>query len=422
MRDDSPIARRYIERTPRSAEAYARARRSLAGGTSRQAGHWLPHPLTLVAGRGARLTDLDGLEYLDVINNYTSLVHGHAWPPITAAIEAQVRQGTAWSAGNLPLVELAELVVARVPGIEAVRFTNSGTEAANLALLVARAVTGRHQVLMAKFGYHGSLHEFELGHDGLEGPMTRIARFGDAAAFEQVLEEHGERIAAVFLEPVMGSGGVVAAARPFLERVQQAARRAGALFVLDEVITLRLGTGGLQGLLGITPDLTLLGKIIGGGLPVGAVGGRHEFMRVFQPPEPLVYHTGTFAGNPVTMAAGLVSLRELTAERITVMDRLAERLEGGLRRAGERAGVPVAVNRSGSLLQLFLSERPAAFLPERTDLEAIRRFHLAALNHGLFMAPRGLMALSTVMDEAMIDELGDRAERAMRDVASESRE
>lgn len=414
----SPIVERYLERTQRSAAAYARALRSVAGGTSRQAGHWLPHPLTIVQGQGTRLTDLDGVEYIDAIGNYTSLVHGHAYPPIVAAIEAQVRRGTAWSAGNLPLVELAELIVERVASVDEVRFTNSGTEAANLALLIARAVTGRHQVLMAKFGYHGSVHEFELGHDGLEGPMTRIARFGDAAAFEQVLAEHGDRIAAVFLEPVLGSG-VVAAARPFLERVQAAARRAGALFVLDEVITLRLGMGGLQGLLGIAPDLTLLGKIIGGGMPVGGVGGRREFMRVFHPPAPAVYHTGTFAGNPVTMAAGLVSLRELTAERIAAMDRLAERLDQGLCRAAARVGIPFSVNRVGSLLQVFLSERPAAVLPERTDLDLMKRFHLAALNHGLFIAPRGMVALSTVMDEAEIDESVARAEDAMRDVASE---
>jgi glutamate-1-semialdehyde 2,1-aminomutase len=260
--------------------------------------------------------------------------------------------------------------------------------------------------------------EFELGHRGNEGPMTRIASYGDSAAFEAVLEREGREIAAVFLEPVMGSG-VVAATRDFLERVQDAAHRVGALFVLDEVISLRLGTGGLQGLLGFSPDLTMMGKIIGGGLPVGAVGGKREFMKVFQPPEPRVYHTGTFAGNPVTMAAGLVSVRELTSERIEEMDRLGARLESGLRAAAAAAGLPFSVNRTGSLLQLFFSATPATFLPVRPDVELADRFHLTALNHGLFMARRGMMALSTVLTEALVDEAAARAGAAMRDLARE---
>ena len=413
------IWQQYCDRTPGSAEAYRRASRSLAGGTTRQAGHWLPHPLTIVRGQGATLWDLDGHCYLDIINNYTSLVHGHAYPPVTAAIEAQARLGTAWSANCLPQLELAELLCERVRSVAALRFTNSGTEAANLALLIAREVTGRDKVLMARFGYHGSVHEFELGHFGREGPMTRLGTYGDASSFEAVLAAHGNEIAAVFLEPVMGSGGVVGATREFLEQVQDSAHRAGALFVLDEVVSLRLGTGGLQGLLGFEPDLTMMGKLIGGGLPVGAVGGKREFMRVFDPPEPRVYHTGTFAGNPLTMAAGLVSVRELTPERIETMDGLTIRLQQGLHAAARMAGVPLSSNRVGSLLQLFFSEVLPPFVAERADLPLMGRFHLAALNRGLLLAPRGMVALSTVMTAELVDQAVERAAAAMRDVAIE---
>src|SRR5690606_12087086 len=170
-----------------------------------------------------------------------------------------------------------EAIVARVPGMDLVRFANSGTEAANLALIIARTLTGRHKILMARYGYHGSMMEFESGAFDLPYPSTLTATYNDLASFEAVLAEHGDDVAAVFLEPAMGAGGVIEADDDFLRGVQAAARRAGALFILDEVITLRMSTGGLQAVKGIEPDLTMMGKLIGGGFPVGAVGGKAEF-------------------------------------------------------------------------------------------------------------------------------------------------
>ena len=410
------ILETYRQRTPGSAAAAARALKAVAGGNSRGAAYWPPYPLTIERAAGSTVVDVDGHQYIDMVNNYTSLVHAHAYPPIVEAVARQLPQGTAWTANNPFQTELAECLIERIPAAHSARFTNSGSEAGILALTIARARTGRHKVLMARHGYHGILGEFEAGSFPGRMPQaeqaTYLGIYNDAASFEKILAAHGDEIAAVVLEPVMGAGGVVAATAEFLRRVQAAAEAAGALFVLDEVITFRLAEGGAQALLGIEPDLTMLGKIIGGGFPVGAVVGKREAMRVLEPGPAQVFHSGTFCGNPVTMAAGVVSVRELTAARIERMDQLAARLHERLATHASNLRLPLAINRSGSLLNLsFTSDESSA------GAEATHLFFLAALNHGLMAAPRGLMCLSTVMDEALIDTVAQRAAAAMEDVA-----
>ncbi len=415
----SPIHATYLERTPRSAEAHARAETVMPGGNSRQAGYWAPYPLTIDRAEGVHLWDVDGNRYIDLINNYTAMVHGHAYPPIVEAVARQLRRGTAWSAGNVPQSSLAARIVARVPSVERMRFTNSGTEASALAFTVARIVTGRRKLLMARYGYHGSLLEFETGSFGSEGPLTHLARFNDLHDFEVALAAHGHDIAAVFLEPILGSGGVIPASKAFLHGVMTAARKAGALFVLDEVLTFRFAAGGCQAELGREPDLTMFGKPIGGGFPVGALGGRKELMRIFDPADMKVFHTGTFNANPVTMTAGVVSVRELTADRIAAMETLCGVLKEGLVGAAEKTGLPLSINHFGSCLNLYFSETAPESSIVREDGEIVSRFHLAAMNRGLFLAPRGMIALSTVTTRQHIDEALERAEAAMRDVAAE---
>ena len=415
----SPIHAAYLERTQQSAEAHARAETAMPGGTSRQAGYWAPYPLTIDRAEGVHLWDVDGNRYIDLINNYTAMVHGHAYPPIVEAVARQLRRGTAWSAGNVPQSSLAARIVARVPSVERLRFTNSGTEASALAFTVARIVTGRRKLLMARYGYHGSLLEFETGSFGSEGPLTHLARFNDLHDFEVALAAHGHDIAAVFLEPILGSGGVIPASKAFLHGVMTAARKAGALFVLDEVLTFRFAAGGCQAELGLEPDLTMFGKPIGGGFPVGALGGRKELMRIFDPADMKVFHTGTFNANPVTMTAGVVSVRELTADRIAAMETLCGVLKEGLVSAAEKTGLPLSINHFGSCLNLYFSETAPESSIVREDGEIVSRFHLAAMNRGLFLAPRGMIALSTVTTRQHIDEALERAEAAMRDVAAE---
>ncbi|MYJ73806.1 MAG: aminotransferase class III-fold pyridoxal phosphate-dependent enzyme [Gammaproteobacteria bacterium] len=413
----------YAENTPASAAAQARAERGVVGGNSRGAAYWKPYPLTIERAVGSTLVGVDGREYTDMVNNYTALAHSHAYPPIVEAVTKQVAKGTSWVANNVWQGELAELLIERIPAVESVRFTNSGSEAGILALTIARAITGRNKVLMARHGYHGILMEYEVG--SFPGLMpqwrdnTYLGIHNDAESFEEILAEHGDEIAAVVLEPVMGAGGVFAATSEFLRRVQAAANAAGALFVVDEVITFRLSEGGAQALYGIEPDLTMLGKVIGGGYPVGAVGGKLAHMRVFDPAAAKVVHSGTYCGNPVTMAAGVVSVRELTSERIERMDRLAARLATGLATHASNLSLPLSIKRNGSLMNVFFTADEPRAPGRRGDEQAMHLFFLAALNHGLAVAPRGLISLSTVMDEALVDSVVQRAASAMEDVAEE---
>ena len=415
----STIHATYLERTRSSARSYARACELMPGGTSRQASFWSPYPLTIKRGEGAYFWDIDGHRYLDLINNYTAMVHGHAYPPIVEATRKQIGDGTGWAAANEPQGRLAELIVDRVPSIEQVRFTNSGSEAGALAFTIARIITGRTKLLMARYGYHGSLLEFEIGSFGNEGPLTHLATYNDLADFEAVLSEHGGDIAAVFLEPVMGAGGIIQGEANFLHGVKAAAHKAGALFVLDEVLTLRFAVGGCQAGIDIAPDLTMLGKIIGGGFPVGAVGGRADLLRIFDPADMKVFHSGTFNANPVTMVAGEISLRELTAERIGRMDDLRQSLQSGLADAAKKHGLPLATNHYESCLNLYFSDSVPESSVVRDDAEVMDKFHLACIRHGLFLAPRGMIALSTVIGEDHIAAAIERADAAMRDVAAE---
>lgn len=438
----SKILDTYIKNTPGSAAAQARAERGVVGGNSRAAAYWKPYPLTMERASGTSVFDVDGNEYIDIVNNYTSLVHSHGYPPVIEAVSKQLAKGTAWNANNTWQMELAETLIERIPAMDSIRFANSGSEAGILALTIARAVTGRNKLLMAKYGYHGILLEYEVGtYPGLipqcEG-STYIGKYNDPTSFEQILAEHGDEIAAVVLEPtspgrllqetradiassrepVVSAGGFMSSTHEFLCRVKAAANAAGALFILDEVVTFRLAEGGVQTLYDIEPDLTQLGKVIGGGFPVGAVGGKLEHMKVFDLDAPKAMHSGTFCGNPVSMAAGVVSVRELTAERIDRMDVLAARLSDGLTKHASNLKLPLSINHRGSLLNLFFADTVPGE-PKRQNAKLLELFFIAALNHGLMLADRGVMVLSTVMDKALIDTVVQRAAAAMEDVVDE---
>ena len=415
----SPIMRTYLARTPSSANAYHRAKSVLPGGNTRQTAFWSPYPIFIERATGYELLDVDGHRFIDLNNNYTALVHGHAYPPAVRAVREQIERGSCWAAGSVPQVSLAGQIVDRVPSVEQVRFTNSGTEAANLAFSMARAITGRDKVLMARHGYHGSLVGFESGYTNRPWPLTCLADYNAAESFDRILRDKPGEIAAVFLEPVMGAGGIVPAEPGFLEAVMQSARAAGAVFVLDEVQSFRLASGGLQEKLGIAPDLTLFGKFIGGGYPVGAVGGGTDLMKVLEPEAGSVFHGGTFNGNPISMLAGSVAVEELTAERIDRMDILAGHLGESILSAAGECGLPLTLTRVGSLMNLHFSDRSNAPLARRETGRLISLLHLAALNRGVFMASRGLIVLSTVMTEAVISDVADRIKAAMQDVADE---
>ena len=385
------IFEKYTEKTARSANEHARARKVLPGGETRSVTFFQPYPIDIVAGHGKYLRDIDGNRYLDLVNNYTSLVHGNADPATVEAIRNATSDGTAYASTHESQVALAETICARVESIERVRFTNSGSEANALALRIARRVTRKRRALVFEGAYHGSLPLLTP-----EDTWTTVVPFNDINSLAEELSS-GD-VAAVFAEPFLGAGGVLPNADGILLHVAELARGAGALFVLDEVQSLRNAYGGQQVELGVSPDLTTLGKVIGGGLAIGAVGGRAEILDVLSQnlPNPL-HHSGTFNGQVLAAHAGLATLRGLTPEAISEMNRLAGEVANGIEQVASERGIPVSVTRAGSILNLhFCQIRPKTPQEVRSawspDLGAL---HLALLNEGLYTTPRGMFNLST---------------------------
>jgi glutamate-1-semialdehyde 2,1-aminomutase len=389
------IRERYLERTPGSRALFERALQSLPGGSTRTTVYSPPYPPYLVRGKGARTTDVDGNTYLDLLGNYTSLILGHAHPAVVAAVESQVRRGSAFAAPTEVEVELAEELRRRLPALERIRFTNSGTEATMFALRAARAATGRPAIARFERSYHGT-------HDGVVvGPgvpdairdLTLILPWGDVAAVERALAGRESEVAAVIIEPVQGAGGLRPAEPGFLADLRAYTRRHRILLIFDEIICFRIGPNGAQGVFGIEPDLTTLGKIIGGGYPLAAFGGRAEVMDRFDARrEGALVHGGTFNGNPVAAAAGLATLRELTPEVYAGLDALGERLETDTRAALEAANVRGRITRIASLFEVRLDQ------VEPADC------YLGLLLEGFHLAPRGMGGLSTPITEADVDD------------------
>jgi glutamate-1-semialdehyde 2,1-aminomutase len=397
----------YRSRTPASRALYERAQRVMPGGDTRTGTFFLPYPLFLEGGAGSRVWDADGHEYLDLLSNFTSLIHGHAHPRIVAAITEQAGKGTAHgSAGELQ-VRLAELLTRRIPSLEQVRFCNSGTEATLGAIRAARAFTGRPMILKMEGSYHGS-HDVaavgggsQRGLSPASGAEVLSAAFNDLAECAELIRKHRDRLAAVIVEPVMGAGGCIPAQPAFLAGLRGVTAECGALLIFDEVITLRLATGGAQERYGVRPDLTCLGKLIGGGLPIGAFGGRADIMAAYDPtrPDP-IGHSGTYNGNAETMAAGIVALELLTAERISQINEMGDALRGSLQSILAHADIGAAVTGMGSLLQVHFAGPPVESPRDaaRSDRRLVRLLHLALLGRGVFSATRQLYVVSTTMD------------------------
>jgi glutamate-1-semialdehyde 2,1-aminomutase len=414
------LEERYRSHTPRSAEAMTRARRYMVRGLTRGWGYHRPYPLVAKRGEGPYLIDLDDNRYVDLANNGLSLIHGHAFPPVVDALRAAAGRGSGWLVPSEEQIEFAQMLCERIDCFERVRFTNSGTESGMLAMKVARAATGRPAVLKSIDGFHGSFDDLEVGlYDRPEEPgRVYLAPFGDADAFEQKLAEHGDEIAAVVLEPLLFSGLVTKAPPGFLRRVQEAAQRAGALFVLDDCLMLRLAHGGSAELYGLTPDLTFLGKFIGGGLPMGVLGGRAEVMDVLDPHrEQPLYHGGSFNGNLLSSVTGRVSLEHFTAETIVAMDARADELRVALEAGAAELGLPLSTVAEGSIMGVYLTDALARHDGIFMAGEETQLLHLAALTHGVFIGPGGEIALSSVVSGEALELARTGLLAAMADVA-----
>jgi len=435
----------YPDPQSRSKALYDRALASLPGGNSRTTVFMSPYPIYAARGEGCRVWDVDGNVFIDCINNFTSLIHGHAHPRLVETATRQIALGTAFGLPTESEIDLAELLASRLPAVDQLRFANSGTEAVMMALKAARAFTGRPKIAKCEGAYHGAYDYAEVSLDptpdawGRNAPVSvAYAKgtpenvladvvaipFNDPDAAVSLIREHGAELAGVLVDPMPNRAGLVPADRAYLEALRAVTRETGALLIFDEVITFRLGYHGAQGLWGIDPDLTTLGKIMGGGFPVGAIGGRAEVMAVFDPRhgKPALPHGGTFSANPVTMRAGLAAMELLDEAAFKRLDALGDAVRDGVNRAFRKHGVPGRAVGLGSLLKIHFSEREirdyrSAYI---TEQEARRQavFSRGLLDRGILAAGYGLMALSTPMTSAETDAIVAAVDASLAEVAA----
>jgi glutamate-1-semialdehyde 2,1-aminomutase len=366
-------------------------------------------PFVVARGKGARIWDADDNEYIDYVLSWGPLVLGHAAPAVLEALRETMANGTSFGIPTGLEVRLAELVQQRMPHVEMMRFVSSGTEATMSALRLARAATGRDLLLKFDGCYHGHGDSFlvragsgvaTLGLPNSPGvpdalaALTLTVPFNDIAATEAIMRQHGDRIAAIFVEPIVGNAGFIPPDAAFLPALRRLATERGALLVFDEVMTgFRIAFGGAAEYFGVTPDLTTLGKVIGGGLPVAAYGGRRDLMALVAPSGPM-YQAGTLSGNPLAMAAGIATLTALTPGVHAGIAQRTRALVEGLRHVAARRGVPFTADSAGSMFGFFFRAEPVrSYADARSaDVELFRRFFHAALDRGVYLAPSAFEA------------------------------
>jgi glutamate-1-semialdehyde 2,1-aminomutase len=415
----------YRRQNPASLSRFEGAKAVIAGGNTRLTAFFAPYPFYAVKGEGSRIYDLDGNIRLDFYNNATSLIFGHAYPPVVAAISDQASKGTAFAIPTEPEVELARLLTARLPSVEQVRFTNSGTEGVLFAIRAARAFTTREKIAKFEGGYHGTADHVSISvtpdlastgdarrptpvpasagitHSTVDDIL--ILPFNDLEGTTALLTAYKDTVAAVLVEPILGSCGYVPAQAEFLQGLRDLTQRLSILLIFDEVQTFRLSSGGAQALLDVMPDLTVLGKIIGGGLPVGGVGGRSDIMAAFDASTgiPKIPHAGTFNGNPVTMRAGLATLQDLDPTTYDHLNHRGRDFRLRLQTLCDRYNVPVQVTGAGSLFGIHWSAEPVTDYRSsaRANKSLSYKFFLHALNNGIFFTTRGGGCLSIPMTD-----------------------
>jgi glutamate-1-semialdehyde 2,1-aminomutase len=396
-------------------------------------------PLFIHSARGCIITDADGNDYIDYIGSWGPMILGHRHPAVTEAIGRVLERGTSFGAPTDLEIELARLVIDTVPSVEMVRMVNSGTEATMSAIRLARGITGRDTIIKFDGCYHGHADTLlveagsgvaTLNIPGSPGvPASFVADtlslpYNDIACVEKVMAEQGEKIACIIVEPVAGNMGLVRPVAGFLQALRSLTSRSGSLLIFDEVMTgFRVAHGGAQSLYGIDPDLTCLGKIIGGGLPVGAYGGKRRFMEQIAP-QGSVYQAGTLSGNPLAMAAGIATLEEIARPGFyEALDEKAARLAAGLQQAADSAGIAVSIDRAGSMMGLFFSGGPVhSFADAKTsDLERFSAYYKKMRDAGIYLAPSQFEALfvSAAHENDHIDRTVVAAQKVMAEIARE---
>ncbi len=417
----------------RSAALYERAQRVLPGGVSRNAALHDPHPLYVANAAGCRLTDVEGVTRIDCANNMASLVHGHADPDMIRVVTEQLRRGTAFSVATEVEIRCAEHLRSRNPGFEKLRFVNSGTEATMVGVKVARAFTGRPMIAKAEGAYHGGYDYLEVSQqpgpanwgeadEPRRVPLVRgvpasvldevlVVPFNDVARTIALLDKHADRLACVVMDLMPHRIGLNPAEPAYVAALREWTTRRGVLLFIDEVITFRSEYGGLQEKYGVTPDLTALGKMIGGGFPIGAIAGRADVMDVLNPRSPRYTfpHSGTFSANPVSVSAGLAAMEKFTKAEVERLNALARRAMAGVEAEIRRTGLAASLTGAGSMFRVHLKASPPRNYREAyTNREENARLKML-LDHmfdeGFILINSGSVALSTPMTETEVDAL-----------------
>jgi glutamate-1-semialdehyde 2,1-aminomutase len=425
------IRTRYLQDDSKAASLYEQAKAVLPGGNTRQSVWTSPRPTYAVSGRGALVTDADGETRIDFVNNYTSLIHGHGNQQIAAAVREQLLEGTAFGLPTPWEIGLAELLSNRVETVERVRFTNSGSEAVMMAVKVARAFTGRSRIAKFEGCYHGAYDPVEVsqapgpdqwgpadrpasvpfypGHPGVDD--VTVLPFNDAETSVALIEENAQNLAAVIVDPVPQRAGLMPAEPAFLQAVRDVTKRHGIVLIYDEVMSFRLGAGGVQSLLGGSPDLTTIAKIIGGGFPVGAVTGRAEIVDFFSPTKqgPKLSHAGTFNGNPITMIAGLTAMEMMTPAEYERIGKLGDRVRDEANKMFEERAANWQINGFSNMFRVHPNRRVLRnYRDSWRDAEETQRagkMYHELMARGVMLTPDGMGNISTAMDDSSVDAL-----------------
>lgn len=409
----------YAAKNPKSAGLQGEAARYLPGGNTRTTLFHGPFPLRFVKGEGCTLTDADGHTYANFISEYTAGMFGHSHPVIRKAIERALDFGINIGGHTELEAKFAAAVTARFKSMQRVRFTNSGTEANLMNVALARVWTKRNKILVFRGGYHGGVLYFRKGGSPVNAPFEAIvAPYNDLEATSKLVRENAGDLACILLEPMFGSTGCIQAEKPFLEGLRKLADETGALLIFDEVMTSRLAPGGLQSVIGVTPDLTTLGKYIGGGMSFGAFGGRADIMALFDPSRPdALPHAGTFNNNVITMSTGYAALTEIITPEASLAvnargDKLRERLNA-IARAG---GAKMQFTGRGSMMATHFCDGPMRNEADadRGNQELLELFYFDLLDRGIYIARRGMIVLSLAQDEAAFAKLEGAVEDFVR--------
>ena len=427
----------YVASTPRAAELHKQAMKYLPGGSTRGVQYFPPYPFVAERGEGLYIYDVDGNRYLDYVINATSLILGHAHPKVVKAIQDKASLGTAFSVPTEDQTKVARVLCERIPSVETLRFTNAGTEGTLMAIRAARASTGKHKIAKFEGGYHGSHEYAEISvspsADKLDpNEITSVPQYpgqppsisedvivmpyNDLEACERIIRQHKDDLSCVIMEAISSSFGYLPANVDFLSGIRELTTELGILLIFDEVQSLRVAPGGAQELLGVTPDLTCMGKIIGGGTPVGAFGGREDVMALYDPTEngPTLGHSGTFNGNPLTMAAGAVVMDEMTPDVYQQMSQLGETLRSKLRAVFDELDIPAQVTGVASLFGIhFTSEEIVDYRSTLSGDKALKgALSTGLLNEGVMLGG----ALSKLTTETEVDTFVDSTRRVIQRV------